>query len=204
MNRALLCGKQHRTDLHATGTEGHGCLKLTVICDAAGRDDRNRHGVHTLRHQGHRRHLADMSAGLTALRDDGVRTEALHQLREDRGTDHRNHLDTGFLKRRHILSRISGTGRHHRHLLFDAHLHERLCAWIHQHEVYAEHRPVVCCLCLLDQLPRGPDLGTELLRRVDTAGSDEAERAGTGTGRREATRGDVRHTALDDRIFRSQ
>ena len=145
-----------------------------------------------------------MSAGLTALRDDGVRTEALHQLREDRGTNHRNHLDAGFLKGRHVLSRISGTGRHHRHLLFDTYLHERLRARIHQHEVHAEHRLVVWCRRLLDQLPCGPDLGTELLRRVDAAGSDEAERAGTGTGRREATRGDVRHTALDDRIFRSQ
>ena len=145
-----------------------------------------------------------MSAGLTALGDDGVRTEALHQLREDRGTDHRNHLDAGLLKGRHILSRIAGTGRHHRHLFFDAHLHKRLRAWIHQHEVHTEHRLVIRCRSLLDQLPCGPDLGTKLLRRVDTASSDEAERAGTGTGRREATRGDVGHTALDDRIFRSQ
>ena len=76
MDRALLCGQQHRTDLHATGTEGHGCLKLTVICDPAGRDDRNLDGRADVRDElAHRVRCPEMAASLLALDDDGRRTK---------------------------------------------------------------------------------------------------------------------------------
>ena len=138
VNAAFLCREETRADLHAACAEHHCRRKPSAVCDAARSDDGDFHGVADLRHQCHCRHLADMPAGLRALRDDRIRSGLFHQGSHCSGGDHRNDPDAGFVPHRDIFRRIARAGCHNRNLLFCGQFSDRVYICTHQHEIHAE------------------------------------------------------------------
>ena len=191
MNRALTAHKKAGTDLDAAGAERNRSGHLSAVRNATGRNDRHIERVHHLRNERHRRHLADMTAGLRSLGNDRICARTHETLCKGNGRGHRNHLNASRLPFVHINARISGACRDDLHAGARDDISHRLRVRIHQHEIDTE-RLVRQALRLLYVL-------LETLR-VHAAGADDPESSRIRARGCEFTRRNIGHAALNNRI----
>ena len=192
MRDALLAHDETRAHLHSLRAERERRNDAARVRDAARRDDWYIDGIDDLRHERHRRDLADMAARLRTLSDDGVRAGAHEALRKRDGGDDGDDLRADGLELRHVLTRIARARRDDRHLLLEHNLHNLFHIGAHEHDIDAE-RLLCPALAFLD-------LRAQELRR-HVAGADDAEAAGVRYRRGELRRADPCHAALENRVF---
>ena len=98
MGDTLLGHDEARAHLHRLRAQRERRADAAGIADAAGRDDGNIHRVHYLRHQGHRRQLADMTAALHAFRSDRVHARTDETLRQRHRGHDRDHFRSNLFQ----------------------------------------------------------------------------------------------------------
>lgn len=134
-----------------------------------------------------------MAAAFGAFGNHGVNAGLGQVFGQHGRRDNRDHDDAGFLPFGDILAGVAGAGRDDGHLFLDNNPGEFIGAGVHEHDVDAEG--------LVGQFTAAADVGAQLVAAADTARADQTERTGVGAGGRKLTGGDVRHTALDNRVF---
>ena len=195
MYGALFCHQETGTDLYCFRSQHRSCRKTSAVRNTTRGNYGNTYCIHYLRHQRHRRRLADMPAGFHSFRDHCIRTGTLHHLCKCHTGYYRNHTNSRFLPHSHIFSRISGAGGHHLNTFFHNHLRNGIRFRIHQHYIYAKG--------FIRQLLRFLHLFAHKVRRC-AACTDNTQRARLRCSRRQMVLCDPGHTALQDRILDPQ
>ena len=191
----LLRQDEARAHLHAPCAEGERRRHAARITDAARRDDRNIDGVDDLRHERHRRDLADVTARLRSLSNERVNPRPDEAFGKRDGSDDGDDLAADLLERRDVLAGVARSRRHDGHAFIDDDLHDLLDEGRHEHDVDAE-RLLGPALALLNF--RAQDVGRHV------SGADDAKPPGVRDGRSKLRRADPSHASLEDWILYPQ
>ena len=135
---ALVCDQKARTHLDAGSAEHKGGRHAATIGNTASRHNGNIDRIDNLRHQRHRRGLANMTARLGALGNHGGSSTTRYETRQRHRSYNGDDLDACIAPSLHVLGGIAGTRDDDRHLLIDHNLRDLVGKRAHEHHVDAK------------------------------------------------------------------
>ena len=135
---ALVCDQKARTHLHAFGAQHKGGRHAAAVGNTAGGHDGNVNRIDDLRHQCHRRGLANMAARFGTLGNNRRGSTTCHEARQRHRGNDRDDLDARLVPRLHVLGGIAGARHDDRHSLVNHDLCNLVGKRAHEHDVDAK------------------------------------------------------------------
>ena len=135
---ALICNEKARTHLDAGSAQHKGGRHATAVGNTAGSHYGNVDRIDDLRHQCHRRGLANMAARFGALGNNRCGSTTRHETGERHRSHNGDDLDARIVPSFHVLGGITGTSHHNGHLLIDHNLCNLVGKRAHEHDVNAK------------------------------------------------------------------